>query len=129
MIEKNLIKTAGLKITAANTAVFSILKNHVTPLSAKDIWTKANKKINLVSIYRILERFLTAGLINEDSIKNTRQEKIYHLSHDKHHHHHLLCQSCQKIFCIPCKLKIDLPTNFKITKHQIQLIGLCDKCK
>lgn len=129
MSEKNIIKTAGLKITFANTAVLSILKNTAAPLSAKDIWIKANKKINLVSIYRILERFLKIGLINEDSIENFRQEKIYHLSPTKRHHHHLLCQSCQKIFCIPCQLKTALPNNFKITKHQVQLIGLCDKCQ
>jgi len=129
MSEKNLIKTAGLKLTSANTSVFQILKQTSTPLSAKEIWNKANKKINLVSIYRILERFMSAGLINQDAINNERQEKIYHLSSFKKHHHHMFCQSCEKIFCIPCKLKIDLPNNFKLTAHQVQLTGLCDKCK
>jgi Fur family transcriptional regulator, ferric uptake regulator len=127
MSEKDLIKKAGLKITTANISVFKALKTNTNPLSAKEIWTKLNKKINLVSIYRILERFSLAGLINEDTINHDRQEKVYHLSST--HHHHMLCQSCEKIFCIPCKLKIDLPNNFKLIKHQIQLTGLCNKCK
>ena len=127
MNEKILIKKAGLKITKANIAVLQTIKNSRNPLSAKNIWNQSNKKINLVSIYRILERFLLAGLINEDTISHGRQEKVYHLSST--HHHHILCQSCQKIFCIPCKLKIDLPNNFKLIKHQIQLTGLCSKCK
>lgn len=127
MDEKELIKKAGLKITKANILVFQALKNNSRPLSAKDILAGLNKKINLVSIYRILERFSLAGLINEDTINHERQEKIYHLSST--HHHHLLCQKCQKIFCIPCQLKIDLPNNFKLTKHQVQLAGLCNKCK
>jgi len=127
MSDKDLIKNAGLKITKANLSVLQALKNNNNPLSAKDILDKLNKKINLVSIYRILERFSVAGLIKEDTINHQRQEKIYHLSST--HHHHLLCQACQKVFCIPCKLKIDLPNNFKLTKHQVQLTGLCDKCK
>ncbi|MBT4209946.1 MAG: transcriptional repressor [Candidatus Komeilibacteria bacterium] len=127
MSEKDLIKKAGLKITSANMSVFKALKNNHNPLSAKEIWNGLNKKINLVSIYRILERFSLAGLINEDTINHARQEKVYHLS--SAHHHHMFCQSCEKIFCIPCKLNIDLPKNFKLIKHQIQLTGLCNKCK
>lgn len=127
MSEKELIKKAGLKITKANISVLETLKNNSHPLSAKDIWDSLNEKINLVSIYRILERFSLAGLINEDSINSARQEKVYHLS--SLHHHHLLCQKCQKIFCIPCQLKVDLPKNFKLIKHQVQLTGLCNKCK
>ena len=95
MGEKDLIKKAGLKITKANIAVFQALKKNHNPLSAKEIWDSLNKKINLVSIYRILDRFSLAGLINEDTVNHERQEKVYHLS--SAHHHHLLCQGCQKI--------------------------------
>jgi len=126
MENKAIIQKIGLKVTRANLLVLETLKKSHSPLSAKNIWQKNKETINLVSIYRILEKFKKAQLVYEDSIDDDRPEKIYHLSPS--HHHHLICQKCHKIFCTPCQVKIKTPKNFTIIRHQIQIIGLCDKC-
>lgn len=125
---KNKLKDIGLKITGPNVAVYNILKKNKEPLSAQQIWQKLNKKNNLVSIYRILERLNEAGLIYLDIIndQNKRPEKVYYLATS--HHHHFVCQNCSKIFCLPCPIKIKLPKNFKLNTHQLQVTGWCPKC-
>ncbi len=125
---KDKLKDIGLKITAPNIAVYKLLSKTTGPLSAQQIWLRLNKKINLVSIYRILERLNEAGLIHLDIIsdQNKRSEKVYYLA--KNHHHHFVCQKCHKIFCLPCPIKIKLPKNFKLNTHQIQINGWCPKC-
>ncbi len=127
MENRIIIQKIGLKVTRANLLVLEILKKSPSPLSAKNIWQKTKKEVNLVSIYRILDKFKKAKIIYEDSIDSARPEKIYHLSPS--HHHHLICQKCHKIFCTPCQVKIKTPKNFTIIRHQIQIIGLCDKCQ
>jgi Fe2+ or Zn2+ uptake regulation protein len=117
------IRNTELKVTKHNVALLELLKKNHDPLSATQIWIRLNKKINLVSIYRILARLEKANLIKNDVIKN---ERVYYLSSS--HHHHIICKSCQKIFCLPCKIKIDLPKNFTLLTHKIELEGLCNKC-
>lgn len=123
------LNSLGLKNTGPSLAVYKILKSNHEPLSAQKIWQKLNKKNNLVSIYRILERLHKAGLIHDDvlSDKKNRPEKVYYLA--KNHHHHFVCKSCHKTFCLPCAIKIDLPKNFKMASHQISINGWCSKCK
>ncbi len=118
----------GLKNTGPSLAVYSLLKNNHQPLSAQKIWQKLKKKNNLVSIYRILERLNKAGVIQNDIIldKKQRSEKVYYLS--KSHHHHFVCEKCEGIFCLPCPIKIKLPTNFKLKTHQLTISGSCPKC-
>lgn len=126
---KEKLKKSGLKNTNPTTAVYNILQKNHTPLSAQQIWQKLGKKNNLVSIYRILEKLSQKDIIQTDSLqdKKGRLEKIYYLA--TRHHHHFVCQKCQKSFCLPCPLKIKLPKNFKITKHQLLISGLCPKCQ
>ncbi len=90
------------------------------------MWLKSNKKINLVSIYRVLEKMIKLDLVQIDSLAKDRLEKIYHLKSE--HHHHFVCKECKEISCVPCKLETNLPKNFTLLKHQIQLSGLCNKC-
>lgn len=122
------LKNLGLKNTAPMLAVYKILEKNQRPLSTQEIWKKLQKKNNLVSIYRILERLLEAQLIHQDIItdKKQRPEKVYYLSKD--HHHHFVCQNCNKIFCLPCPIHIKLPKNFKINTHQLLVNGWCPKC-
>lgn len=126
MSYQDILKQNGLRITKVNILVLNLLKKTDTPLSAKDIWLKSNKKINLVSIYRVLDKLINIGLIQIDSLGKDRPEKIYHLKSE--HHHHFVCKKCNQVSCVPCKLETNLPKNFKLLKHQIQLSGLCNKC-
>lgn len=125
---KDKLNNIGLKITGPSLAVYQILQKHHTPLSAQQIWHKLHKKNNLVSIYRILDRLVSAKLIQPDTITDTKQraEKVYYIA--KNHHHHFVCQKCRKIFCLPCSVKIKLPQNFKLNTHQLQINGWCPQC-
>lgn len=127
MTYKELLHKNGLRFTKANKLIYDAIKKSTYPLSAKDIWKKLNKKLNLVSVYRALDKLVEAKILQADSLDKERVEKVYHIKSD--HHHHFICEECKKISCVPCKLKTNLPKNFKLIKHQVQLIGLCDKCQ
>lgn len=126
MTFQELLHQKGLRVTKANKLIYNLIKDSHSPLSAKDIWQSLDQKINLVSVYRVLDKLVEAKILQTDSLDKDRVEKVYHLKSD--HHHHFVCENCEKVFCVPCKLQTNLPKKFTILKHQVQLTGLCNQC-
>jgi len=81
-----------MRLTKHRTAILEYLQTCGRASSAQDIHT-ALPHINLVTIYRNLEAFVTAGIIKKLHLSST--EAVY--EYQRHAHHHLVCDDCQKI--------------------------------
>ncbi len=124
-----------MKNTKQRTLIIDILKKAKKPLSANDILSRAlttMPNIALTTIYRNLEILYEADLITRQRIDE--KEYCYELKKENHTHY-LICKNCKKKIDLPeCPLKeleqnISNKTGFKITSHNLELEGYCDKCK
>ena len=124
-----------MKNTKQRIIILEILQKAKKPLSANDIFNRATKiqsNIALTTIYRNLEKLYENDLIMRYRIED--KEYCYELKRENHTHY-LICKNCRKKVDLPeCPLKeleknISNSTGFKITSHNLELEGYCDKCK
>ncbi|MDP2629185.1 MAG: Fur family transcriptional regulator [Candidatus Harrisonbacteria bacterium] len=128
---KVLLKEKGLKITKGRLAVLDVLRTSATPLSVEEILQKLKRRLDVVSIYRILERFKISSLVEQTDFHDGRAYFEYQSSH----HHHIVCKSCKTIehlnVCIREQEKKALKASKKfqsIGGHTLEFFGTCQKC-
>lgn len=123
----NKLREAGYKLTRQRKNVLEILVHRRKPLTLNEIHEECSQT-DFASVYRIVQ-LLTALKIVEEVNLGERQKR-YEIILDKHHHH-ILCKSCGKIeridFCILEKIK-NL-TDYDITNHSIEFMGICPECQ
>jgi len=117
-----LLDKSELKFTKHRKTVFEFLHKFVHPVSADFIRQKT--KLDKVTIYRILELFEKNKIIFSEIFSD---KKRYYIA-DKPHHH-IVCQSCQKMSCVPCSHDLPKIKGFKNIKHNIYLTGICNNCQ
>jgi len=113
-------------------------------MSAKEIYAALYKLypgIGLTTIYRTLDLLERIGLINKFSVGDGQNRYEFKSGKKKEHHHHLVCTKCGKIIdysdFVDEELKLVKKTeeilakkyNFSIKDHNIEFLGLCEKCK
>ena len=91
MEPKNL-RNAGLKITHPRKRILEILENqHNKHLTADDIYrnlVEANEDIGLATVYRVLNQFESAGLVEKH---NFESGQAYYELDSGEHHDHMVC--------------------------------------
>lgn len=108
--------------------IISLLeKKHL--LTAQGILQELEKKgspYNKTSVYRSLEKLLTADKICRHDFNEG--ESSYELHGD--HHDHVICTTCGIVESVNCKLTntIRVP-GFSIDHHHLTLFGKCKKCR
>jgi len=131
------LKKKGYRSSNLREAVLTILKQNTGPIAISVLTSgleKLDLKPNKTSIYREVDTLLEEHIIEEFDLGEGK--KRYELKPAKGHHHHLICTSCGKVECLEMdsdleKLtkQIELNTNYKISKHNLDFEGLCPKCK
>ena len=129
---EELLRSARLRRTAPRIAVMSVLLGAAKPITQDQIALKLGPDApDKVTIYRILESFLSTGLVHK---AYTRQRTWYfELAHnctENQCHPHFTCTSCGDTHCLP---EVSLPMantskGFAVSRQRVQLEGLCPKC-
>lgn len=125
------VRRAGFRATAPRLAVLAFLKGAEYPLSIQHIAKAVTKKVDQVTVYRIVEAFAKAGLITQSDLGEGR---VYEYA--THTHHHLVCMECRKVADIGCddfariaKNALKHARGFAVVKsHSLELFGLCRHC-
>ena len=135
MIEdlSNILKKSGFKVTPIRLAILKVFCHDCEPVNAEFIFKKLKKeKVNIVTIYRTLGSFELAGILKRVDLQ--KDSAYYEMA--GHHHHHIVCTGCGLVEGFEdCNLdslsKKVLHSSHKfnlITKHSLELFGLCKKC-
>jgi Fur family ferric uptake transcriptional regulator len=130
---ENLLKSVHLRQTGPRAAILSVLLCTDKPITQDQIAANlAQSSPNKVTIYRVLESFIAAGLVHKVFLQ--QRCWYFELSNnctEKQCHPHFTCTSCGDMHCLT---EISLPMakspykGFIIGRQRIQLEGLCPKC-
>tara|TARA_B110000977_G_scaffold200104_1_gene289477 strand:+ start:525 stop:953 length:429 start_codon:yes stop_codon:yes gene_type:complete len=130
------LKDAGLKITLPRIKILQILESStVHHLSAEDVYKhllQNDEEIGLATVYRVLTQFESAGLVIRHHFEGGHS--VFELSSNDHHDH---------LVCVKCGLveefhdeeierrqeNIARERGFELTDHNLNLYGLCPKCR
>jgi len=131
------LKDNRLKITPRRKAVIGIFMSRGVRMGPYDVYGKLKKKlptIGLPTVYRILAEFKNAGILVQ-SLSEERQLRYALCTLPHQHHHHFTCRKCRKVQEVRfCNFKgisrfVENKLNAKVEAHQLQIEGLCSKCK
>ena len=130
------LKDAGLKITLPRIKILQILESStVHHLSAEDVYKhllQNDEEIGLATVYRVLTQFESAGLVIRHHFEGGHS--VFELSSNDHHDH---------LVCVKCGLveefhdeeierrqeNIARERGCELTDHNLNLYGLCPKCR
>lgn len=122
----NILKESGYKLTRQRKEVVKILSTKRKPLTLNEIHDECSQ-IDFASVYRIIQLLTELKIVEEVNLGE--RQKRYEIMNDDHHHH-ILCKECGKIerldLCLVDKIK--KLTDYEITNHSIEFVGICPKC-
>jgi Fur family ferric uptake transcriptional regulator len=129
------LKKKKVRMSHPRLLIYKELSQAKGPLTAQDLYQcliKNHKRIGLSSIYRCLDLFESIGMAFKITNGSNGRYKLCEL---EDHHHHIVCKSCGKVMEFDlCEIsswseKVMESTGFKITDHQLNFYGFCEKCK
>ena len=130
--------------TVPREAILEFLSKSSKHMSAKEIYASLYRSypgLGLTTVYRTLELLARMGLITKLALGDGQIRYEFKSSEMEKHHHHLICTNCGKIIdyseFLDEELRLVKKTeerlakkyNFTIQDHNIDFLGICEKCK
>lgn len=118
--------------TKAVKKILSLFEPSVSAVLAVDLITQLKEEMNKTTIYRVLDRLESEGIIHSfisnDGLK--WYAKCNNCSSKEHNdiHPHFQCTVCKEVTCLPVEVKIPLVKNYSIENASVFLVGKCNKC-
>ncbi len=99
------------------------------PLSARELWSRlSGTGVGIATVYRALQKGVEEGTL--ESVE-TLGGGVRYEPRGREHHHHFLCSICNHAFdlfgCVE-GLESLVPNGFRMTGHEVVLLGTCDAC-
>lgn len=134
---EKLMEGVGIRATKHRLAVLRILGDAPHPMTAQEVFDafKADRSINRVTVYRILESLVEGGVV--DKISTGDRSFRYGLAPNDNHpqHAHFYCRLCGFMTCLPPEsfyLPFAIPSPGLpgvVEKYEIRLDGVCHRCR
>lgn len=127
-----LLQAHKLKATTQRVELLLLLRKQHRPRTVEQLLTKL-KDVSLATVYRMMDDFLQAGLVNRVDLGHGHAH--YEYADPKHHHHHLICDTCG------CVEDVNVPNEqrlvssvgrhkkFQVRRHALEFFGLCARCQ
>ena len=133
-----LLRKGGGRVTPIVTALLQRLHSSRRIYSPQQIRDDLKKvlccDIGFPTVYRAIYRLLQCRLLYR-MYRDDGQTKFFLCRHpEDNHHHHFICTVCQRVFeiemCIAHQYEshVSKYLGASITKHIIQLEGICNEC-
>jgi Fur family ferric uptake transcriptional regulator len=133
---RELIRAAGLRITAARLSVLAVLRESAAPLSHADVAQRVGQAgLDRTTVYRNLIDLAQAGVLRRTDVDHTWRFELVERGHETSHepHPHFVCTDCGTVACLPAssvalKPGRGTPSALRRGNLEIQLRGRCDAC-
>jgi Fur family ferric uptake transcriptional regulator len=141
---QNRFRENACRWTVPREVILSLLSRTAEHLTAKDIYGALFSMypgIGLTTVYRTLELLHRLGLVHKIAAGDGQSRYALKGEDKGDHHHHLICTKCGKIVDYRDFLEEELELvkkteealarkhSFTITDHNIEFLGLCEKCR
>ena len=126
------LKECGLRMTRNRERLIKALVDSDHPLSADELRQEAGfSSTDLVTVYRNLEAFQSAGILQRIPLENGSQ--LFELTDLDDHYHHLICRECHKTerleVCLGEQLSEKAKTlGYSQIAHVLEVYGICRQC-
>lgn len=133
----NVLKNNHLKVTPRRKMVISLFMKLGILMGPYDVYKELKKRltaIGLPTVYRILDELTKAGILIK-SFSDGRQLRYALCALPGEHHHHFTCRKCSRVEEVEfCNFKavsnfIENKLHAKVEAHQLQIKGLCSRCR
>jgi Fur family ferric uptake transcriptional regulator len=130
--------------TMPREAILELLSKSSKHMSAKEIYASLYNSypgMGLTTVYRTLDLLARMGVVTKLTLGDGQSRYEFKSREKEDHHHHLICTSCGRIIDYSEFLDEELSLvkkteerlakkfNFVIQDHNIEFLGLCEKCK
>lgn len=132
---RQLLNSSSQRVTSQRTLLLELLRRSGGHVDADELYRRARKKnsrISLSTVYRNLQLFKKLELVDE---RHFDEEHHHYEVKSGEEHQHLLCIRCGKVvdFDYPAsrrfKENVGKKYDFDITGIEIDVTGLCSKCR
>ncbi|MEJ2286365.1 MAG: transcriptional repressor [Desulfobacterales bacterium] len=122
-----------MRMTRQRKVILEELRKVDTHPSADEVYDMVRRRlprISLGTVYRNLEILSQNGRIQKLEIGGTQKR----FDGNPANHYHLRCLHCDRVVDTPADIDVAVDhdfenaTNFKITGHRLELIGICPHC-
>lgn len=134
-----MLKNSGLSLTSQRLSVLNVLLKEEKPLNAKEILDLCHdkapdtRKMNKVTVYRIMESFRNGGIVRE--LPTESGVKYFEIA-CRHNpvHPHFYCTDCGAMACLGPLTATDIwewfamPHASRIDRISVNITGLCKNC-
>lgn len=134
MKSEQILQQHKMRITQSRKAVLEAFIQNQHALAQPDIEKMVNGICDRVTIYRIIESFLSQGIIHKVPDNEGKQKFALCLTCDVHHHQHehlhFKCTTCHKTECldeIPFPT-VNIPKGYQFTEWSLLIEGVCANC-
>ena len=137
--QKNLtgrLEHLGLRLTTQRRRVLDELLQEPDDATAQELHSRLRERgerVGLATVYRALEAFVEAGLVDE--LSHRPDERCYRACRSAAHHHHLVCSSCHRVVELTdCEVtdwvqRAAAGLGFTAIDHRLEVSGLCAECR
>ena len=131
-VARELLRRSGLRLTGPREGILNVLLEVARPVTHEQITAKlAAGAPNKVTIYRVLESFVEAGIVHRAFLA----ERTWHFEladncTEDQCHPHFTCRSCEATHCFTDAAlpMTKSPMGFTVLHQRVQLEGLCPAC-
>jgi Fur family ferric uptake transcriptional regulator len=128
------LREAGYRLTRPRLAVLKVLQDNDEGLNPEEIYRQGKAvcaSLGLVTVYRTLELLTKLGLVR----RVHSEQRCHSYAIAGADRHYLVCKGCHRVTEFPCEGLDGLiegvrrQTGYTITKHLLELSGLCPDCQ
>lgn len=130
------LRSKNLKVTPQRIAILNMLMNTKSHPTAETIFKElepTNPTMSLATVYKTLDSFTSAGIIQVLSIDG----ESLHYDYNTEFHPHMICKNCKAVYDIDIDItdeinsikdKINKETNYSVDRQQLFIYGMCENC-
>ncbi|MBE6160860.1 MAG: transcriptional repressor [Firmicutes bacterium] len=120
--------------TKQKEIILNAIKSKKNTFTIKDIYNELDSKTGLTTIYRLVDKLVSDGVLRKNIGSNNETYYQYLEKCNKDNHFYLKCVSCGNLIHVDCECIKELTEHisnkhkFKPSQENIMIDGLCKKC-
>jgi len=123
-----------IRKTKSVETILQLFEQSSNAISVVDLVEQFKGKANKSTIYRILERLESEGLVHsfrgQDGLTwYAKCSSDCSTAHHKDVHPHFQCQDCGKVECLSIDIAMPKVKTYKIKAVEMFLMGQCEECQ